>query len=151
MDLDDVRRGGAFRRIHDFGAPSSSSTVPSGNNLSWMPHPGEEIFVHFEPKAASFIQKVASPSDSLFGIKDFKYHQELNESPPFSINPWGPTIPFRQRAYVEFELHFDDRLNSGIVLRILANATSDIDVSLDRNKLQGHFIITHAELEMRVN
>lgn len=151
MNLDDVKRYGAFRRIHDFGAPSSSSsTVPSGNNLFWIPQLGEEIFIHFEPKAVSFIQNVAQPSDSLNGIKNFKYHQELNDPLTPSIDPWGSSVPFLQRAYVEFELHFDDNLNSGLVMTILADATYETHLSLDQDKLHGRFIITQAELEMRM-
>lgn len=149
MDLADVKRGGAFRRIHAFSAPLAPSSTPSGNAQVWMPHPGEEIFLNFEPTRGSYIQNMNNPSESLTGIQKLKYHQNLDVA-TFNgsrtlLQCVGPQI-----SYIEFELHFEETCGGSLVLTILADTTPVSHISLDRDKLQGRFIVTQVDLEMRV-
>ena len=148
MNLDDVRKGGAFRRIHSFGALSSSK--PSGSNVTWVPRPGEEIFVNFEPKQRSYIQNTENPPKALFGVRYFAYRQEPDDSFQTLGGRWS-TSPTLQKAYIEFELPMEEDTHGGILMNIKAEEMGTTSINLDRDKLQGRFLITKAELEMQVN
>ncbi len=149
MDFDDVKRSGAFRRIHDFGAPLASAPLPSGSG--WIPSPGEEIFLSFEPKQTSFIQNTKNPPESLFGIHNFKYQQALEFSLEDTGSPYQSFIPSLPESYVEFELYFEETFGGSVLLSIQADAISGSCTMINQVKLQGRFRVTRVDLEMRVS
>ena len=147
MDLDDVRQGGAFRRIHDFGAPPSSSS-PSGNS-NWIPSPGEEVLLSYSPKGTSFLLSIKQPLKSHTDIKSVEYHQELDDSFSRSYSGgWLPS-PASRNSYVKFELQFDD-IFGGVTMTVRAEGIENVYIDAAANLLQGRFIITETNVEMRV-
>jgi len=115
-----------------------------------MPQPGQEIFLHFEPNSTSFIQNRLNPPETITGIRNFAYHQNLDVTThSFSGGSW--TYTGGQPYYVEFELEFEQTFGGSVVLAILADAVSSPHINLDRDKLQGLFVITQVDLEMRIS
>jgi len=135
VDFDDVREGGAFRRIHDFNAPPA----PRSDRV-WIPEPDEEIFVQFEPKGTSFIQNTENPPESLFGIDNFVYRRDFTNlvvpDPTFRTS-----IPVYQRAYIDFRIGCNRGMGE-ILLDIRALELESVVLDMNRNKLTGRFLIS---------
>jgi hypothetical protein len=148
MDLDDVRQGGAFRRIHDFGAPPSSSS-PSGKS-NWIPAIGDEILLSYSPKGISFLQNIHEPLKSHTGIAAISYKQEIDDSfSSFYSGIGRAPSPVFHKSYIEFELQFEDTFG-GVVMSIRADAVENVHIDGAVNLLQGRFIITETSIVMKV-